>query len=77
MYTYVCIYTLIVHVYTYYIYIIVFVYIYEETLEQWGKSHKMLIKYSEGDMGVLITFLCVWNSKYETFKRRGNDEKLK
>lgn len=58
----------------------IYVYIYTERQAgmQCGKSHKMLVIQVESVMGVLATFLCAWNLKYGTFKRKGeNDGNLK
>lgn len=61
-----------------------YVYMYMKRQEgmQWGKSHKMLTIGCSGwgDIRILAACLCVWNSKYETFKfkRKGeNDGNLK
>lgn len=50
-----------------------YVYIYTERQAgmQCGKSHRMLVVLVERVMGVLATFLCVWNLKYGTFQRKG------
>lgn len=60
------IYIHIVHMYT-----LICIYLYGETGMQCGKSHRMLVVLVERVMGVLATFLCVWNLKYGTFQRKG------